>query len=126
MELWTILFISNHVVPIIMLLYGILFYKKVPIKINSVFGYRTRRSMKNQRTWKFANNFCGKIFIIVGSTTLLFAFGVMMLLTDNAENSICIIGLLVTLVEIGVLVFTFFSTELALIDKFDKYGNLKQ
>ena len=41
----------------ILLILGIIFYKFPPKKINSVYGYRTPRSMTNQDTWDSANTF---------------------------------------------------------------------
>ena len=37
---------------------GNYFLKGGPRQVNSMFGYRTARSMKNEDTWKFAHRHC--------------------------------------------------------------------
>ena len=95
-----------------------LFYKYPPRKINTLYGYRTIRSMKNKEIWNFANTY---------STKLLFNFS---LLT-------CIIQIIFiykdpnseTLLLFSWLIFILFSglgiwrTELELNKYFDKKGN---
>ena len=51
-------------IPLIMLLFGWLFFRRTPKKINYVFGYRTKRSMRNKETWKFANQYFGKVWYL--------------------------------------------------------------
>ena len=53
-------------IPLIMLLFGWLFFRRTPKKINYVFGYRTKRSMRNKETWKFANQYFGKVWYLCG------------------------------------------------------------
>lgn len=38
----------------------ILFYIIKPDEINPILGYRTKRAMKNQKNWKFAQSFFSK------------------------------------------------------------------
>ncbi|MFR4351708.1 MAG: SdpI family protein [Roseburia sp.] len=40
--------------------FGRYFLENAPKEINSTLGYRTFRSRKNQDTWIFAHNYCGK------------------------------------------------------------------
>ena len=47
MSTWFIMSIVSLFVPLIMLIFGIVFLKKSPNKINPVYGYRSRRSMKS-------------------------------------------------------------------------------
>lgn len=42
-----------------------------PKKINSIYGYRSRFSMKNQSTWDEAQRYSANIFIITGSILVL-------------------------------------------------------
>ena len=57
--------------PIINLLGGVLLYIYVPAKPNSIYGYRTKNSMKNEKTWKFANKYSSKIAIIYSIVLLI-------------------------------------------------------
>lgn len=62
----------------LLFLFSILFYFFPPKKINSFYGYRTPKSMKNDTIWHFANSFFSKQFLIYASISfvaaLLFAF----------------------------------------------------
>ena len=42
-------------IPLTMLFFGWLLFRRTPKEINYAFGYRTKRSMRNEETWKFAN-----------------------------------------------------------------------
>ena len=49
-------------VPAVMLYFGWRFLNRPPQKINALHGYRTSRSMKNQQTWDYAHQVCGKLW----------------------------------------------------------------
>jgi len=53
-------------IPIILIIIGLILVKCPPKKINIIVGYRTRKSMKNENNWKSANQYCGRLWIIVG------------------------------------------------------------
>ncbi|MDH3711262.1 MAG: SdpI family protein [Cyclobacteriaceae bacterium] len=50
---------------------GLLFYTFPPKKINLIYGYRTRRSMRNQETWEAANRYSSLLMILAGILGLL-------------------------------------------------------
>ncbi len=52
--------------PLIVIICGKILYKNADCDINSVFGYRTSRSMKSRENWIFANELCGKILFYGG------------------------------------------------------------
>jgi len=45
-----------------------------PKKINSIYGYRTSRSMKNQENWDFAQRFSSQLMLKQGLIILATAF----------------------------------------------------
>jgi len=47
-------------IPLTMLFFGWLLFRRTPKEINYVYGYRTKRSMMNEETWRFANQYFGK------------------------------------------------------------------
>lgn len=59
------------ILPLLAILTGYLMFKYPPKKINYFIGYRTFRSMKNENVWKFANHYCGKLWINIGITMLI-------------------------------------------------------
>ena len=61
MWFWYFMFVSNLLTPLLMIVIGHIMWKHSPQNINTIFGYRTKRSMKNMDTWKFAHEYCGKL-----------------------------------------------------------------
>ena len=110
------------IVPIISIVIGVLFVKFPPKSMNYVIGYRTRRAMKNQETWEFANRYFGKLFLITAVLLLflsLLAYSLMRQfeLMDQVNNLI--------LVQIIVLFVPIFITEKALKQRFDYAQDLE-
>lgn len=54
------------VLGIICIIMGLIFKAFPPKKINSLFGYRTMLSMKNQDTWKESHKYVSNTLIILG------------------------------------------------------------
>lgn len=50
-----------------MLIFGWIFIKHPPKNINSIYGYRTPRSTKNQEVWMFAHKTAGGIWLKLGA-----------------------------------------------------------
>ena len=59
------------ILPLLAILTGYLMFKYPPKIINYFIGYRTFRFMKNENVWKFANQYCGKLWINIGITMLI-------------------------------------------------------
>ena len=56
MGFWFFMLAMGLLLPAIMILFGAVFTKAAPKKINYIFGYRTVMSMKNRDTWEFAHS----------------------------------------------------------------------
>ena len=50
MGYWVFMLMSDLLVPLVMIGFGALFMFRPPRTINSLYGYRTRLSMKNEDT----------------------------------------------------------------------------
>ena len=70
MGFWLFCTASSLLIPLVMLFFGRRFLTKPPKSINSLYGYRTARSMKNQQTWDFAHRVCGKLWSRAGAVML--------------------------------------------------------
>ena len=70
---------------------GLIMYKFPPKKINSIYGYRTASSMKNQERWDFAQLYAAKQMIKYG--LLLSVFGLVGLVYEPSESTSTILGL---------------------------------
>ena len=58
---WLYMLAVDLLIPATMIGFGLLFLKRPPKKINAIFGYRSMRSMRNEDTWRFAHQHCGKV-----------------------------------------------------------------
>lgn len=102
-------------IPILILFVGAMMFKHPPKKINLIIGFRTKESMKDEKAWIFANQYCGKLWIKIGIIMLLI--------------SICIYGLihfkLLILTEIFATIFILLQVAVIVIATFIVENKLK-
>jgi len=60
------LFFINFLTGIIFIAAALIQIKFPPKKINSLYGYRTKNSMKSQEAWNFAQSYSSKLMLIFG------------------------------------------------------------
>ncbi len=120
---WAFMLIMDLPVPLTMIFFGSRFEKNAPKEINTVFGYRTAMSMKNQETWQFAHQYIGRLWKICGSLVLLISVVVMFSMRGKDIVAVSTIGGLFCVIQIVVMICTMIPTELALKKNFDEYGN---
>lgn len=109
----------NLVIGPLMILIGFIFKTFPPKKINYVYGYRTPMSMKNEHTWKAANEHSADSMIKVGILTTLFqVLAVVLFGTESALMISCVFLVVALLVSVVL-------TEKHLREKFDSDGNWK-
>lgn len=92
MGFWIYMLIIDLLLPFTMIGFGKYFLKTAPKNINTVFGYRTSKSMKNKDTWIFAHKYCGKIWFISGLIMLPLSVIVMMFVFGGLENVVGTVG----------------------------------
>ena len=112
--------IMTLLIPGTMLLFGYRWQKKPPNKINSAYGYRTRRSMASKKAWDFAHKYCGRIWVKFGWFTAVFAVASMIVLafvTSDIET-VGTVGGIITFAEFIPLIVPLFFTERALKQEF--------
>jgi uncharacterized membrane protein len=114
--------VCNFIVPFMMLYFGVKFRTIKPLTTNGLYGYRTAMSMKNEETWRFAHQYCGKLWIRLGSyllipsviiSTIEFVFFI-----DNHRSMVIIYLILLTI----ILMASTFPVERALKKNFDHKG----
>lgn len=119
------MFIFNLLVPLLMIIFGRIMYKHAPKSINGVYGYRTSMSMKNEDTWKFAHDYCGRLWYKIGLIMLIPSVLVQLPFVKSSTDTIGIMTVVLETVQICVMIASIFPTEKALRKTFDKYGNRK-
>ncbi len=84
-ELWLTMFLSNLLIPVLMIGLGLIYRSKKATKMSSYSGYRTKRSTKNLDTWNFAHQFYGRLLLKYG--ILMFFLTVMVMVLIDASDS---------------------------------------
>lgn len=122
MWFWWFMMICDLLLPIIMLITGRMMWKHYPKEINGVLGYRTNRSMKNTDTWKFAHEYCGKLWWKIGAASVLPTILVHIPFFHSDESTIGIVGGIVAAVQCVIMLASVFLTERALKKTFNADG----
>ncbi len=125
MGFWIFMLVMGLLFPAIMILFGAIFTKTAPKRINYIFGYRTDMSMKNRDTWEFAHKYIGKLWFRFGLLLIPITVIPMLFVIGKTENIVGAVGLIVGFINTIVLIVPIFFTEKALNKTFDKEGKRK-
>ncbi|MEE8886560.1 MAG: SdpI family protein [Eubacteriales bacterium] len=101
-------------------------WKHCPKEVNGFVGYRTRRSMMNIETWKFANEYIGKLWWKIGLILLVPTIIVHVPFYRSDEDTIGIVCGVVLTIQVIIMIGTIFPTEKALKDTFNEDGSWKK
>lgn len=122
MGFWFFRLSTVLLIPIIMIFFGLVFSKGAPKKINYIFGYRTKRSMMNLETWRFAHRYIGRLWVIFGLVLLLLSVIAMAFVFAKGSNTVDTVANVLSAVQMIPLLGTIIPTEKALKKHFDEYG----
>ena len=122
MWFWWFMFICNMLYSVTMIVAGWFMWKHSPKKINSVVGYRSKRSMINMDTWKFAHENCGKRWWKIGWIMLVPTILIQIPFYGKSDDLIGWIGLGICIVECTILLVSIIPTERALKEAFTDDG----
>ncbi|MDD6307422.1 MAG: SdpI family protein [Clostridiales bacterium] len=126
MWFWIFMFICDLLIPLLMLGFGWWFKDHAPKTINGVYGYRTTMSMKNMDTWKFAHNYCGKLWWKIGIGMLPVSVVAMLFVLGKSDDTVGCVGGIICMVQCVILVASIFPVERALKKNFDKDGKRRE
>ena len=99
-------------IPLTMLLFGWLFFRRTPKEINYVFGYRTKRSMRNEETWKFANQYFGKVWYLCGLLSAPLSVIAMAIVFEKGTETMSTVGFIITMIQTIPLLARWFQQRL--------------
>lgn len=122
MWFWWFMFVCDLLIPILMIVIGRIMWKHPPRKINDVVGYRTPRSTQNMDTWKFAHDYCGRLWwktgwiILIPSVLIHFPF------YNSSKDIIGTVGGILCTIQCVILLISIFPTERALKRNFTDEG----
>lgn len=115
-------FLCNLLIPVVVIVTGRIMWKHYPKNINGLVGYRTTRSMKNMDTWKFANEYCGRLWYKMGLFMLVLSVLVSVLLLRTNDSTYSMIFLIFVLLQCVVLIVSIIPVEIALKKTFNTDG----
>lgn len=122
MGFWCFLLVCNLLLPVIMIVAGRLMWKHCPKEINGIYGYRTRRSRINEDTWKYAHEYCGKLWWKLGFIMLIPTIITFILFINSSHKTIGTVGLFPCIIQCIIMIATVFATENALKKAFTDDG----
>ncbi len=88
---------------IIVFIVALLFYLFKPKKINSLYGYRTKKSMKDKESWDFSQKYSSKIFL--SFSILLLILQLLMYLIFGYKEFIGIVLILIFVIGSIILIY---------------------
>lgn len=113
-----LLFFLNLIVPAIMIIGGWFLHRHPPKEINLAVGYRTRRSMKSIEAWRFANRKIGVLWKKTGLISLLATVAVQIPFLFQPADSLAVLSLILTTVQLALLLLSIIPVERALKKQF--------
>mgnify|MGYP002526371800 CR=1 FL=1 len=122
MWFYIMMFICNLLIPIVMLICGFFMFKYPPKEINGIIGYRKTMSRKNMDTWKFAHDYCGRLWMKLGLLLLILSIIIQIPFAQSGENAIGYMTIAVEVIQLVALLGSIIFVERALKKAFDENG----
>ena len=110
-------------VPLLMIICGVIMKKYHSDQPNGTLGYRTKRSMKNKDTWKFAKEYAGKLWIKSGIIVTLISALLSVKYFSVSENAGLGLLCFVLVIQSILMIATIYPVEKALKENFYENGN---
>ena len=125
MGFWCFMLGMALLLPGLLALFGWFLWRHTPGTIQWVYGYRTALSMKNEATWRFANQYAGRLLCRGGLVMLPLSALAMLPALGREADTVGLAGGAITVVQLVALLAVIPATEHALRRRFDKDGSPK-
>ncbi len=122
MGFWIFMELMLLLIPFIMVFFGRKFKNSPPDKINWIYGYRTKMSMKNKDTWIFAHKKIGRLWFRIGSIMAIISTVCMLPFISSDSQTVGIVGVTIMNIQIVFLIIPIIFVEISLKKTFDKDG----
>ena len=110
MGFWCYMLVMSLLIPGAMIGMGRRF-QTMPGERNGTSGYRSARSMESPEAWRFAQEYCGRLWSRCGGILLPLSALLFLLETGAGTKSVVILGIAVCLGQLLVLAGTAMATE---------------
>lgn len=119
MAVWIIMLIVNVAIAVAIAYFGWKMTKQMPA-MDGVFGFRSERALIDEKTWKFAQNYFAKLFLLVGIVLFVVSLTVMLCFVKAQTGVVAFVGAMLLLLDVlAVVLGAILPTELALKKKFN-------
>ena len=118
--------IMTMLIPLVMVVCGWLFTHGIPRDRSSLFGYRTAMSVKTDDTWRFAHEYCGRLWLTIGFILFVLTTVFMVLAMSMDPGTVSYISGILMMVYVVPLLASVAATEKALKKTFDTRGRRKK
>ena len=122
MGFWIFMFIMVLLIPLTMIFFGWLLFRRTPKEINYVYGYRTKRSMINEETWRFANQYFGKVWYLCGLILAPLSVIAIGIVFGKGPGTVGTVGGIITMLQMLPLIGAIVPTESELKKNSDENG----
>ena len=126
MGTWIMIVITFILIPALMTGAGWMIWKNPPKTINAMYGYRTKMSSLNQNTWRFAQEYAGRLWVRWGIRMIPVSLLLLMFFAAAGEEAAATAGSVLCIVQIVIMLSSIAVVERMLNKVFDKQGNLMQ
>lgn len=122
MGFWLFMLFADLLIPAVMIVLGRRFQTHPPRTVQSLYGYRTARSMQNRDTWRFAHRYFGRLWYRWGLILLPVSVLPLLCVLGKSPAAAGAAGGIVCAAQILPMVGAIFPTERALDRAFDEHG----
>lgn len=123
MGFWLFMLFTDLLIPAMMIGFGRRFQNHPPQTIQSLYGYRTVRSMRNMDTWRFAHRYFGRLWYRWGRRLLPLSVLPLLCVPGQSAAAVGTVGGVVCVLQLLPLIGAVFPTERALGRVFDADGH---
>lgn len=111
-----VMILVDFLVPVLMLLFGMALWKAPPDSVDKWYGYRTKRALKSQEAYVFAQIRIGKIWTAASVPLAALTLGLVLAFREHQEFET--ISLAVLAGQIVVMLLCMIPVEMALKKKY--------
>lgn len=117
---YAFMLICTLLIPAVMLFFGYRWQKQAPVKVNRLYGYRSKRSMSNEKAWFFAHAYFAKLWVKCGWGTGVITFALMITLAFVTLDIAVVgsVGGVIVILQLIPMLIPVFLTEQALKKEF--------
>lgn len=110
------------VIPVLLLIFGLLYFFKPIKEANHIFGYRAYFGMGSVEAWRFAQRFAGFIYMILGGVMTLAMVIVSIVLIWKDTFTLLTVSAICLIIELVLTGIAVLAINIYLAVRYDRYG----